>query len=192
MSSAKTITLFTFFVTTFMLFPVQAETFSFSFAVAPHTAIKKSQDVSTKAQAGITADTAFSLELYEKYFIELRGRYIYFRSSGAGDDWILYRGYSSIGASFGGGFLFPDQKLFGEFPVTPSVALRGYGNFASYNHTDIYFFYPSLEIEPAVTIARFYNNHLQLHLGLPIELNFQRDLDLFISGGISFGASLHF
>ncbi len=192
MSTAKTITLFTFFVTTLLILPHQAEAFSFSFAVTPHTAIKTASDVSTKAQFGITADTSFRFDFYEKYFVELRGRYIYYRASGPGEDWILYRAYSGIGASLGGGFIFPQLYLFGEFPVTPHVALRGYGNYASYSHTEIYFFYPSLEIEPAATVATFYDNSVQLHLGVPIEWNFQRDLELFVSGGISFGASLHF
>ena len=192
MSTAKTITLFTLFVTTLLILPQQAEAFSFSIAVAPHTAVKTASNASTKAQLGVTTDTSFRFDFYEKYFLELRGRYIYYGASGAGDDWIIYRSYSAIGASLGGGFIFPELYLFGEFPVTPHVALRGYGNYASYSHTDIYFFYPSLEIEPAATVATFYDNLVQLHLGIPIEWSFQRDLELFVSGGISLGASLHF
>ena len=176
-----------------MLFcPLQAQGFSFSFGVAPHTAIKTATNVSTKAQAGITVDTSFAVDFLDIYFVELRGRYLTYRASSPGEDWILYRAFNGLGAAVGGGFVLPEFKLFGEFPVTPSVTMRGYGNFASYTYTDIYFFYPSLEIEPGFTFGRYYGDQLQLELSLPIEWNFQRDLDLFVSGGLSLTASVVF
>ena len=192
MATAKTITLFILFVTTLSLTPLAADAFSFSFGISPHVAIKKTNDVTTKAQAGITANTSFSVGMHENYFIELRGRYLYYRASSPGEDWILYRSFSALGASIGGGIFLPDYKVFSEFSVTPSVTLRGHGNFASYSHTEIYFFYPSLQIEPGFTFARYYDDQLQLKLSIPVEWSFQRDLDLFVSGGISFTISLHF
>jgi len=192
MGTGKTITLFILFVTTLSLVPLAAESFSFSFGVAPHVAVKKATDVTSKAQAGITANTSFSFGMYENYFIELRGRYLYYRASSPGEDWILYRAFSALGASIGGGVILPDYKIFSEFSVSPSVTLRGYGNFASYSHTEIYYFYPSLQIEPGFTFARYYDDQLQLKLSIPVEWNFQRDLDLFVSGGISFTTSLYF
>jgi len=192
MATAKTITLFILFVTTLSLTPLAADAFSFSFGISPHVAIKKTNDVTTKAQAGITANTSFSVGMHENYFIELRGRYLYYRASSPGEDWILYRSFSALGASIGGGIFLPDYKVFSEFSVTPSVTLRGHGNFASYSHTEIYFFYPSLQIEPGFTFARYYDDQLQLKLSIPVEWSFQRDLDLFVSGGLSFTISLHF
>ena len=192
MGTAKTITLFILFVTTLSLTPLAADAFSFSFGISPHVAIKKTNDVTTKAQAGITANTSFSVGMHENYFIELRGRYLYYRASSPGEDWILYRSFSALGASIGGGIFLPDYKVFSEFSVTPSVTLRGHGNFASYSHTEIYFFYPSLQIEPGFTFARYYDDQLQLKLSIPVEWSFQRDLDLFVSGGLSFTISLHF
>ncbi len=192
MNTAKTITLFTLFVTTLLISPQRSDALSFSFSIAPHTAIKKTTDVSTKAQAGITVDTSFAVDFLDIYFFELRGRYLTYRASSPGEDWILYRAFNALGASVGGGFTLPEFKIFGEFPVTPSVTLRGYGNFASYTYTDIYFFYPSLEIEPGFTFGRYYDNRVQLELGLPVEWNFQRDLDLFVSGGLSLTASVFF
>ncbi len=192
MNTAKTITLFTLFVTTLLFCPQRSAAFSFSFGVAPHTAIKKATDVTTKAQAGITVDTSFAVDFLDIYYFEIRGRYLAYAASSPGEDWILYRAFNALGAALGGGFVLPEFKLFGEFPVIPSVTLRGYGNFASYTHTEIYFFYPSIEIEPGFTFGRYYDDSLQLELGLPIEWNFQRDLDLFISGGISLTASLLF
>ncbi|MFO7731003.1 MAG: hypothetical protein R6V86_09580 [Spirochaetia bacterium] len=192
MGSAKTITLFILFVTTLSVSSTTAEAFSFSLGIAPHVAVKKANDVTTKAQAGISTDTSLSFNVYGNYLVELRGRYLYYRASSPGEDWILYRSFSALGASIGGGVILPDYKIFNEFSVTPSVTIRGYGNFASYRHTEIYFFYPSLQIEPGFTFARYYDDQLQLKLSLPIEWNFQRDLDLFLSGGISFSTSLHF
>jgi len=192
MATAKTITLFILFVTTLSLTPLAADAFSFSFGISPHVAIKKTNDVTTKAQAGITANTSFSVGMHENYFIELRGRYLYYRAPSPGEDWILYRSFSALGASIGGGIFLPDYKVFSEFSVTPSVTLRGHGNFASYSHTEIYFFYPSLQIEPGFTFARYYDDQLQLKLSIPVEWSFQRDLDLFVSGGLSFTISLHF
>lgn len=192
MGTAKTITLFILFVTTLSLFPLTADAFSLSFGIAPQVAVKKANDVTTKAQAGITTNTSLSVEVYENYFFELRGRYLYYRASSPGEDWILYRSFSALGASIGAGIFLPDYKIFNEFTVTPSATLRGYGNFASYSHTEIYFFYPSLQVEPGFTFARYYDEQLQLKLSLPVEWNFQRDLELFVSGGVSFTASLHF
>ena len=192
MGTAKTITFFTLFVTTMLLCTQEAQSFSFSFGVAPHTAIKRASEVSTKAQAGISVNTSFVVDFQEIYFIELHGRYLAYRASSPGEDWILYRGFNGIGAAVGGGFVLPQFNIFGEFPVTPAVTLRGYGNFASYAYTDIYFFYPSLEIEPGFTFGRYYNDQLQLELGVPIEWNFQRDLKLFVSGGLSLTASVVF
>lgn len=194
MSTAKTITLFTLFVTTVLFCPqpARARAFSFSFGVAPHTAIKRASDVSTKAQAGITIDTSFAVDFLDIYFLELRGRYLTYRASSPGEDWILYRAFNGLGASLGGGFVLPEFDIFSEFPVTPSVTLRVYGNFASYTYTDIYFFYPSLEIEPGFTFGRYYNDQLQLKLSLPVEWNFQRDLNLFVSGGLAITASVFF
>ncbi|MDZ7793768.1 MAG: hypothetical protein U5P10_08800 [Spirochaetia bacterium] len=192
MGTAKTITLFILFVTTLSLFPLAADAFSFSFGIAPQVAVKKTTDVTTKAQAGISTGTSLSVGVYGNYFFELRGRYLYYRASSPGEDWILYRAFSALGASIGGGVILPDYKIFSEFSVTPSVTLRGYGNFASYSYTEIYFFYPSLQIEPGFTFARYYNDQLQLKLSIPVEWSFQRDLDLFVSGGISFTTSLYF
>jgi len=192
MATAKTITLFILFVTTLSLFPLAADAFSFSVGVAPQIAVKKTNNVTSKAQAGISTDTSLSVGVYENYFFELRGRYLYYRASSPGEDWILYRAFSALGASIGGGIFLPDYKVFSEFSVTPSVTLRGYGNFASYLNTEIYFFYPSLQVEPGFTFARYYDDQLQLKLSIPVEWNFQRDLDLFVSGGVSFSTSLHF
>ena len=192
MATAKTITLFILFVTTLSLFPLAVDAFSFSVGVAPQIAVKKTNNVTSKAQAGISTDTSLSVGVYENYFFELRGRYLYYRASSPGEDWILYRAFSALGASIGGGIFLPDYKVFSEFSVTPSVTLRGYGNFASYLNTEIYFFYPSLQVEPGFTFARYYDDQLQLKLSIPVEWNFQRDLDLFVSGGVSFSTSLHF
>ena len=192
MNTAKTITLFTLFVTTLLICPQRSDAFSFSFSIAPHTAIKKATDATTKAQAGITLDTTFSVDFLDIYYFEFRGRYLSYRASSPGEDWVLYRAFNALGGSVGGGFVLPEFQIFGEFPAVPSVTLRAYGNFASYTYTDIYYFYPSLEIEPGFTFGRYYDDRLQLELGLPIEWNFQRDLDLFISGGLSLSASLHF
>lgn len=181
----RTITLFIFFVTVICFFPAEAPAFSFSFSAHPTGALKQTDDYTAKFQPGLALTTGFSAPISEKYFLQLGARYFGFMQSGGGSDWVVYRGFSGMSASIGGGFLFPELLLFKRFPAGPSLAFRGYGNFASYNYTDIYFIFLTFEMEPMMQFLSFNKNQMALQLGAPITWNYQRDVDIFLTAGIS-------
>jgi len=184
--SCKTIASITLFI--ILLFHINPElkAHSLGFSFSPEMALKKSSTATMKAQAGISLDARFNYEFSNSYFIQLNGGLRFFRPSGGGSDWILYRGFNAWGAGLGAGYRFPVFPLFGEFSGVPLVTLRGYGYFGNYRNTDIHFFYPGFEVEPAFEAFSFNEDRLHLQAGIPIGWNFQRDLELFISMGISF------
>ena len=181
----RNITLITFFVTMLLIVNVEAQAHSFTLFISPAMAIKKSSAATTKAQAGLSAGTKVSYTFYNDYFLQLKGGFTTFRPSGGGSDWIIYRGFNAWDIAFGGGYRFPAIRLFGEVEAVPVLAMRCGGNFAKYHYTEIHFFYPGLEIEPSLEAFSFNNDQLHWRLGIPIAWNFQRDLDLFVTAGIS-------
>ncbi len=170
-----------------MLFTVSFESpaHSLAFSLSPELAVKKSSIATTKAQAGITAGIDYTYVFPNKYFLDLRGGFRSFLPSTGGSDWIPYRGFTAWGWAIGGGYRFPEVALFGETTAVPLLTLRGYGNFAQYKNTEIHYFYPGFEIEPAVEAFSFAGGRMCWQLGIPLTWNFQRDLDLFITAGIS-------
>ena len=138
-----------------------------------------------KIQTGISLDTTFSAEVFDSYFFQVRGRYFGFTQSGGGSDWVSYRGFEGLSAGLGWGMLFPEVSLFKLIPATPSFAFRGYGNFSRYNYTEIYFFFLTFEVEPMLQILSFNNEQMALQIGVPLAWNYQRDIELFFTAGLS-------
>gem|GEM_PF-2146488 len=181
----RTITLFIFFVTLMFSIREEAGAFSFSFSAHPTAALKQTGNYTAKFQTGFSLTTGFTAPLFEKYFLQLGARYLGFDRSGGGEDWVSYRGFTGLSASAGGGVLFQRVSLFHRFPATPSLAFRGYGNFSTYDYTDIYFIYLTFEIEPMLQLLSFNNRQMALQIGAPVGWNYQRDVDLFLTAGLS-------
>jgi len=158
---------------------------SLAFSLTPEMAVKKSSISTTKAQAGITAGIDYTYVFPNDYFLDLRGGFRAFLPSSGGSDWIQYRGLTAWGFAVGGGYRFPETVLFGEIRAVPLLTLRGYGNFAKYMNKEIHYFYPGFEIEPAVEAFNFAGGRMYWQIGIPVTWNFQRDLDLFLTVGIS-------
>lgn len=125
-------------------------------------------------------------------FIQTAIGYRWFRPSRPGSDWVVYRGFADF--FFGGGFgvKFDSSRLFGLIPVAPGIAFRGYANYAHYSYTEIYYFYPSVTIELFTSLGKFLHDYVELRAGVPLEWNFQKDLDIFFSTGLSLRAVLYF
>lgn len=167
------------------IFQSEARAHTLSVYVTPSAAIKKSTIATTKAQIGLSAGAAAAYTFPSDYFLQLRGGFSTFRPSGGGSDWIIYRGFNAWDVALGGGYRFPATRIFGEFEAVPLLAIRCSGNFARYRYTEVHYFYPALHIEPSMEILSFNRGRMHGRVGIPITWNFQRDLDLFITVGIS-------
>ena len=165
---------------------------SISLQTSPEVAVKKDVRYSTKAQAGITGESYLSVDILDRAFVQAGLGYCYFRPSGPGSDWVIYRGYSSFYFGGGFGFYFDRAMLFDFIPLEPGLAFRGFANYASYNYTPIHFFYPSVELEPFTTVGRLFGDHLEFRAGVPLHWNLQRDLEFSFSGGLSLSGVLYF
>jgi len=188
----RTIPFFIFFVIALLQLSAEPGIVSISLQTSPETAVKKDRRYSTKAQFGIAGESYLSVDIRDAAFVQAGLGYCYFRPSGPGSDWVIYRGFSSLYFGGGFGFYFDRARLLGFIPLEPGVAFRGFANYANYNYTDIYFFYPSVEIEPFTTAGRVFSDHLEFRIGLPMRWNFQRDLTLFYSVGLSLSGVLYF
>lgn len=183
--SGRTIAFIIVFVTMLFASSFEARAHSLAFSLTPEMAVKKSSIATTKAQAGFTVGIDYTYVFPNDYFLELRGGFRSFLQSSGGSDWILYKGFTAWGWALGGGYRFPEVKLFGEIRAVPFVTLRGYGNFAKYRNTEIHYFYPGFEVEPSMEAFSFSNGRMCWQIGIPLTWNFQRDLDLFLTAGIS-------
>jgi len=183
--SGRTIAFIIVFVTMLLAVSLEAPAHSLSFSLSPEMAVKKSSIATTKAQVGFTAGIDYTYVFPNDYFLDLRGGFRTFLPSSGGSDWIQYRGFTAWGWALGGGYRFPEVRLFSEIQAVPLVTLRGYGNFAKYRNTEIHYFYPGFEVEPAVEAFNFAGGRMCWQIGIPVTWNFQRDLDLFLTVGIS-------
>lgn len=193
----KTIAFFLFFVITLTFLPAKPSRVSIGLQTTPELIVKKDPRYTTKVQPGISGEGRLNIDLAGKYFVQADIGYLSARPSGAGSDWVTYRGFSSF--YFGGGFGFyfaPPSRINSTRGASsgfrPGIVASGFANYAAYNYTDIYFFFPTVEVEPFAVVARFFDGHIDARLGLPLSWNFQRDLDLFFSSGLSLSVFIYF
>lgn len=191
----KTIPFFLFFVITLAHLPADPGNWSLVFQVAPEGAIKKDARFTVKSQFGSSGDLYIAVEFNKSWFLQSGFGYSLFSPSGAGSDWVIYRGFSAFYFGAGIGRYFPSfdalGNSFGGTQIKPGVLLRGFAGLGKYLYTDIYFFYPIIEIEPFVRVYSFFDDYLELRTGLPISWNFQRDLDIFFTFGLSVSAVIY-
>ena len=164
---------------------------SFSFQTAPEMAVKKDYRYTMKSQIGIYGEAYLNVDITSKFFAQAGLGYGRYGPSGAGSDWVIYRGFTVFYYGAGAGMYLPDFTLFGFIPFDPAFALRGFFDYGSYLYTDIYYFYPAIELELFTTVGRFWDDFVHLRVGLPMSWNFQRDLEVFFSTGISLHGVLY-
>ncbi|MFO7849449.1 MAG: hypothetical protein R6V67_05785 [Spirochaetia bacterium] len=191
----KTIPFFLFFVITLVHLSAEPGNWSFALETAPEAAVKKDARFTAKSQLGLAGDLYLSYDFNDSWFLQTGIGYSIFRPSGAGSDWVSYRGFSSFYFGAGLGIYFPSPapslNVLDRAAFEPGVTLRGFAGLGKYTYTDIYFFYPIIEVEPFVRVFSFFDDYLELRTGLPLSWNFQRDLDLFFTFGFSVSAVLY-
>lgn len=158
--------------------------FSLGVDAASNLAVQKDSRYDTKSQFAVRGNLYFSFHTPRSYFFQAVFGYGAFTRSGAGKDWVSYRGYSSMAAGLGGGHYFRAFSLFDSLWF-PGVAVRGFAEFGRYSDTDIYFFYPRAELEALLRTEKFFHDSLVFEMGLPLDWYFRRDLTVSFSLGLS-------
>ncbi len=187
----RTISLLCFFVISLAALDAEPGRISFSFQTAPEIAVKKDYRYTAKSQIGIYGETYLNVDIASSFFAQAGLGYGRYGPSGAGSDWVIYRGFTVFYYGAGAGMYLPDFTLFGFIPFDPGFALRGFFDYGSYLYTDIYYFYPAVELELFTTVGRFWDDYFRLRVGLPMSWNFQRDLEVFFAAGISLHGVLY-
>lgn len=95
-----------------------------------------------------------------------------------------YRGYTAyfLGLSLGGRYIFPNEGKEHTFSLGASVA--GKGNYAWYDGIDRAFFFFSVVPEPFFEFLPRRDHLWHLRIGLPVAVNFRRDIALSVAPGI--------
>jgi hypothetical protein len=96
----------------------------------------------------------------------------------------LYRGYEGESFSLGAGWLFPSIP-YRNITVTGGLRLEGAANFANYEDTELYFFYPELSLVPSIEITKSGSSPVGFGIELPVTLPFRRDVST-LSVGMTF------
>ncbi|MFP4562816.1 MAG: hypothetical protein ACLFRY_05830 [Spirochaetia bacterium] len=95
-----------------------------------------------------------------------------------------YRGYTAyfLGLSLGGRYIFPNEGK--EHTYSLGAAVAGRGNYAWYDGINRFFFFLSFVPEVFFEFLPRRDHLWHLRIGLPVALNFRRDIALSMEPGV--------
>ncbi len=187
-----TVACFLFFVTA-VVAPAQSPGgLSFAFSTAPGMSVG-SEPRFAGAEGSFTLPSLlqFHAEIGKHWSWHLAAGYRYTAPSPPGVNEVSLRGHNDLALGAGAGYRWPPLLERGIVQLRPAVELTAYTHIAAYQYTSIYFFYPSIEVEPSLRILRWYNDFLSFSAGVPLRYDVRRDLDFSFALGLSLSLSIY-